>query len=315
MKNITIRRYQSTDSSHWNTFIAHAKNATFLFHRDFMEYHSDRFEDYSLMAEKEGTLLALFPANRVGETLFSHQGLTYGGFLLSDKCKAADTEELVQVLVAFAKKNAFKNIVLKLVPSIYNRLSTNDLDYFILQNGGVLSRRDMNLAIDMKHAFTISKSKLKHFRRISASGIHYVEESDFSFFWTKVLVPRLQEKHQTKPVHSLEEIHYLASKFPRNIKQFSVYDGSEILAGITIFETNRVVKSQYGATTQKGEKLRALDFLFIHLIEKYKKEGKSFFDMGVVNENEGKSYNAGLLNQKEELGCSVYNHDFYTLAL
>jgi hypothetical protein len=33
----------------WNEFVAHAKNATFLFHRDFMEYHSDRFEDYSLL--------------------------------------------------------------------------------------------------------------------------------------------------------------------------------------------------------------------------------------------------------------------------
>lgn len=315
MKNITIRRYQSTDKSLWDAFLTNAKNATFLFHRDFMEYHSDRFEDFSMIAEIDGKLLALFPANRLGDTLFSHQGLTYGGFVLSDKCKAVDTEELVQVLLNFARKNLFKKTVIKLIPSFYNRLSTNDLDYFILQNGGILSRRDMNLAIDMEHEFTISKSKLKHFRRISASGLNYVEEFDFSVFWTKVLIPRLHEKYQTKPVHSLEEIHYLASKFPTNIKQFSVYDGSEIVAGITVFESDKVVKSQYGATTQKGEQLRALDFLFICLIQKYKNEGKLFFDMGIVNENEGKCYNAGLLNQKEELGCSVYNHDFYTIEL
>jgi hypothetical protein len=30
-----------------------------------------------------------------------------------------------------------------------------------------------------------------------------------------------------------------------------------------------------------------------------------------VNENEGRDFNKGLLNQKEELGCEVYNQDYY----
>jgi hypothetical protein len=49
VKNYTVRRYTSEDFALWNAFISTAKNATFLFHRDFMEYHSDRFEDYSLL--------------------------------------------------------------------------------------------------------------------------------------------------------------------------------------------------------------------------------------------------------------------------
>jgi hypothetical protein len=40
------------------------------------------------------------------------------------------------------------------------------------------------------------------------------------------------------------------------------------------------------------------------LIKKYKSEGK-LFDMGIVNEDDEKGYNAGLLKKKEELGCSV----------
>jgi hypothetical protein len=47
VKNYTVKQYQESDYECWNTFVNQAKNATFLFHRDFMEYHKDRFEDYS----------------------------------------------------------------------------------------------------------------------------------------------------------------------------------------------------------------------------------------------------------------------------
>ena len=61
--------------------------------------------------------------------------------------------------------------------------------------------------------------------------------------------------------------------------------------------------------------MRALDYLFISLIKKYKREGKQFFDMGIVNDDNEKGYHTGLLKQKEELGCSVYSQDFYKMNL
>jgi len=83
LKNYIVRKYQSTDYSTWNEFVATAKNATFLFHRDFMEYHSDRFQDFSLLIFDENqNLKAILPANRLEEVVYSHQGLTYGGLIL-----------------------------------------------------------------------------------------------------------------------------------------------------------------------------------------------------------------------------------------
>ena len=111
---------------------------------------------------------------------------------------------------------------------------------------------------------------------------------------------------------SLEEINALKSNFPKNIKQFNAYFQGEIVAGITLFCSHHVVKSQYGATSSQGEKVRALDYLFINLINKFSLE-YSFFDMGVVNEKD--SYNKGLLKQKEELGCSVYVQDVYKMSV
>ena len=46
-----------------------------------MEYHADRFTDYSLLVYDGNKLLALLPANRSGDVLYSHAGLTYGGVI------------------------------------------------------------------------------------------------------------------------------------------------------------------------------------------------------------------------------------------
>ena len=79
---ITVRRYTPADKPLWDGFVALSKNATFLHYRDYMDYHSDRFNDFSLMAFDGGRLLALLPANLSGDTLYSHQGLTFGGWLM-----------------------------------------------------------------------------------------------------------------------------------------------------------------------------------------------------------------------------------------
>ena len=50
-----IIRYTPDKANEWNKFIAKSKNGTFLFDRNYMDYHSDRFHDYSLLFYREGT--------------------------------------------------------------------------------------------------------------------------------------------------------------------------------------------------------------------------------------------------------------------
>ncbi len=108
------------------------------------------------------------------------------------------------------------------------------------------------------------------------------------------------------PVHSLDEIQRLANLFPENILQYCIFKDGEILAGITLFVNDGVVKSQYGATTDAGEDCYALDFLFISLIQQYDSLGFRYFDMGSVRSNHPSGINQGLWKQKQELGCSEY---------
>ena len=71
----------------WDAFVRTSKNGTFLHERRFMDYHADRFSDCSLMIYEDNELVALFPANWDANefVLYSHQGLTYGGLLLTSE--------------------------------------------------------------------------------------------------------------------------------------------------------------------------------------------------------------------------------------
>ncbi len=72
-----VQPYYADAKETWDQFVRSSKNGTFLFLRDYMEYHRDRFEDHSLLiSDEEGAMVALLPANRREETAISHGGLT-----------------------------------------------------------------------------------------------------------------------------------------------------------------------------------------------------------------------------------------------
>ena len=315
MKKYSIRPYQESDYELWNTFVSAAKNATFLFHRDFMEYHKERFEDFSLLVFDKVKLVAVLPANRVDNKVYSHQGLTYGGLVYASKLKIEKIDVILDLLFDFFKSKRIEHFYLHPIPSFYLGQGNAAIDFFLMKRGAQLYRKEMNMVAHLHQEIPISKSKLKHFRRTEVLGLRVVEETNFQPFWEKILEPRLVEKYAAKPVHSLAEIQLLHERFPKNIKQFSTYLEDKIVAGITIFEFENGVKSQYGATSKKGEKYRALDFLFISLLDVFQKRGKHFFDMGIVNDSGEKGFHSGLLQQKEELGCTVWNQDFYKIKL
>ena len=109
-----IQKYSNEHYKEWNNFVAHAKNATFLFHRDFMEYHQDRFEDYSLLVfDKKNNLKAILPANRVGDVLYSHQGLTYGGLVLNKSVLLSEVIQITHSVLRFLSENKIRVIELK----------------------------------------------------------------------------------------------------------------------------------------------------------------------------------------------------------
>ncbi|MFH4965124.1 GNAT family N-acetyltransferase [Gaetbulibacter sp. M235] len=309
MDSYEVVRYSANLYDEWNNFVLTSKNATFLFHRDFMGYHQDRFEDFSLMVYHKNKLVCVFPANINANKLHSHQGLSYGGLILPSKSSFNSVLESLYSILKFSYNQNIKSIILKQLPRIYHLRPSDELDYLLFILKAKSNRKDISMTISLNKALEFSALRKRQLKTALQNDLKIKLEVDFTAFWNDVLVPNLKLKFGVKPVHSLFEINALHEKFPNNIKQYNVYLKDEILAGCTVFETENVAHLQY-ISTKKDKNIGALDFLINKLISEVYKD-KEYFDFGISNENKGKNINLGLLNWKQSFGASAIVHDFY----
>jgi hypothetical protein len=312
VKNYTVRKYEPEDYSKWNAFIGNAKNATFLFHRDFMEYHNDRFQDYSLVVLDGENWVAVLPANVVGEAVFSHQGLTYGGVIVDKKMKQSVMLNLFRAILKFLNSNKIKKLHLKIMPAIYFDYPSDELNYALFLVDSKLLRRDSLSVIDNSKTSLLSRARKACVRRGYDNGLVIKEEPNFKIFWDAILIPNIAQKHDAKPVHSVQEIEKLHQMFPGNIRHFNVYDGDKIVAGTTIFVSKNVAHPQYVSGQSDKNELGSLDFLYHHLITDVFKD-KRYFDFGISNEENGRKLNEGLIFWKESFGARTLTQDFYEI--
>lgn len=310
MKKYTVRRYTLEDFALWNTFVSTAKNATFLFHRDFMEYHKNRFQDFSLLVFEDKKLISVIPANRVEERLYSHQGLTYGGFVFNSKIKLGEVLAITKSVLQFLNQNGIDSFQLKLIPSIYNQYFAEEIEYAMFLTNAKLIRRDCLSVIDLHKDFEITRTRRESIRRGPKHNLIIKEEMEFELFWNEILIPNLKRKHQSKPVHTSAEITGLQQKFPKNIRHFNVYYDDKIVAGTTIFITDKVAHPQYISGNVQKNELGSLDFLYDYLINDLFKD-KDFFDFGPSHEENGKKINEGILFWKESFGAKTTVQDYY----
>ena len=306
---IEISRYTPADEPLWNRFVAESHNATFLHDRRFMDYHSDRFTDCSLIAREDGKVVALLPANAAEGVLYSHQGLTYGGWLTQRRhFDAAVMLRVMDAAAAWMRAEGFARVVYKPVPYIYHAYPADEDLYALFRCGATLVESNLSAAIDLHDVLPFDRGNKSSVNKARKAGIITGKSDDYAAYW-QLLGQVLQERHDTWPVHSLDEILLLQSRFPGNISLHTATLNGELLAGVVMFETPMVAHCQYIASSGKGRELKALALLFSELIEQAKSSGKRYFDFGISNEDHGRYLNEGLLQQKARLGGRgvVYN--------
>ena len=300
----------------WDEFVARSRNATFLHYRDYMDYHSDRFHDHSLIfLSDKGKIVALLPANAAGETLYSHQGLTYGGMLVSMKSTAKEVIEAFRLLTDYAKEQDFKKIIYKPVPSLYHRYPCEeDLYALFYATHSALECRNISSVIDFRQPLTWSQNRRLGVNRAKRNGLYVKESDDFAAFWN-ILEDNLRERYNAAPVHSLAEITMLKTRFPDHIRLFMAYDSCHCpQAGTLIYDSNGVAHSQYISSTSVGKESHAVDLLFSEVIHHYAPTHR-YFDLGTSNEQGGTYLNESLIHQKEGFGARAIIYDAWAITL
>lgn len=312
MTDIRIERYAPQHKKIWDEIITQSRNGVFLFFRDYMEYHSDRFQDASLLFFDGESLLAVLPANRTSDQVISHGGLTFGGVVSRDNFGASATLELFDALQEWLHGQGVCTLVYKPVPHIYHRMPAEEDLYALFRSGARLVRRDLSSTLDLA-----CRSRMQHGRQsqLTRGQKTFVvrESNDYGAFMDLVR-SGLSAKYRVAPTHTAREIRLLASRFPQNIHLYGAFRGEQLCAGVLIYENPTVAHAQYIAGDDDAKREGALECVFHELLER-RYANIRYFDWGISTEQVGQYLNIGLVQNKESYGARAVVYDSYELAV
>lgn len=314
-KRWEIIRYDASMKRMWDSFVGQSRQGTMLHLRGYMDYHSDRFADCSLVALRDGKPTAILAANITADgTLHSHQGLTYGGWLTPMRhFNANDMLDVFDAWIGWCKKEGIGKIFYKPVPSVYHRIPAEEDLYALFRHGARLEAMNLSSAVDLSSPVGFNTLQHRHLRKAASMSPWIKETSDAEEFMSLVAMC-LMERHNARPVHTAAEMQRLKDAFPDGIRMFlcGVSDAPE--AGVCVYDSAGVAHCQYIATSPQGREHGMLTFLMHHLMTKTF-AGRRWFDLGTSNEDSGRILNAGLIRQKSALGGSGIAYPQYFLPL
>ena len=150
---MVIARYTPDFRDRWNDFAARSRCPSFLFRRDYMEYHSDRFADCSLLAfNTRGRLLAMLPAEISGDTVSSHRGLSYGGWITPRRHFNGTTMlDLFEAATEHLRAAGVKRLVYSPQPHIYTGVPSDEDVYALFRLGAVQTSCVLSSAINLRN--------------------------------------------------------------------------------------------------------------------------------------------------------------------
>ena len=306
-----VVRYMPAMKTQWDAFVRKSRNGSFLFLRNYMDYHQQRFDDFSLLIYDRQSLVALLPLNKEADgSVTSHGGLTYGGLITDKRAKTEKVMHMFVCLNLWLRNAGITRVVYRPVPWIYHEMPAEE-DLYALVNicNARLVAREISSTIAQENKISFSQSRKDCLRKAERLGVSVASSDDFATFW-EVLSSNLQQRYGVSPVHSLAEIKALATLFPQHIRLYVAYLGEEMVAGTVVYVMPRVVHVQYISASPKGKSVGALDLLFRYLINEVFVH-TSFFEFGTSTEDQGRRLNTSLIFQKEGFGGRGVCYDTY----
>src|SRR5690554_3879207 len=179
--SVAIVKYEPHHKKVWDDFVIEAKNSVFLFQRDFMEYHKDRFVDFSLLLFVDDVLTAVLPASVNKNVITSHKGLTYGGLLVKNNCKFSTYKTMFLSLLSYLKSQQLHQLVIKTLPAIYCDSGGEELAY-LHQFYGSGFEATIGSVVFKKENQVFSKSMVRNARLAAKEGVVIKNSSDFNTF-------------------------------------------------------------------------------------------------------------------------------------
>lgn len=314
---LEVIAYEAAHDAAWDRFCTDSINGTFLHTRRFLSYHGARFADASATLLDSGQCVGVFPAALApddGGVVVSHPGATYGGVVHQGRLAGTRMLDAIAALKTHYQQRGAHTLLYKAIPHIYAKSPAQDDLYALFRHRAQRVRCDLSCTIDLDQRRPASERRRRGLKKALKHVVLAQDDSHLAALWA-VLADNLQRRHAARPVHSLDEIRLLLARFPDTIRVRCALVDDSVVAGIVLFNCNRVWHAQYIAASERGHELSALDAVFEAAIAEASDNGARYFDFGTSNENSGEVLNDGLYRFKHEFGGGGTAHEFYRLDL
>jgi len=317
------RRFEPGDHSRWEEFLASAQGATLHHTRRFLDYHGDRFEDFSLLCESDaGELVAVLPAARDTEdntTVVCHPGATVGGIALSPNLGAEDMMRIVQALLSAFREEGFGRLNYKTRPSHLSDQPFEIDQYVLWRLGASTYRTDLWNVIDLTTDHPIGRRRRRALRQAFEAELSVTaeeHETSYGAFHT-MLAENLADRHEVKPTHSIDELLDLRERLGEDQQLWIVRDSENTMVAGEWVQRFRadVWHTQYIASTSAGRKSNAIDLLNHTIIEAASTSGARSLSFGASTEQAGSVLNTNLFDFKAGFGGGSVAHQFLSINL
>ena len=316
-----VERYRSEHAPVWEAAVVASGNGPFLLRRSYLDYHADRFEDFSWLIWRGDVLRALFVAGRgwaaagaAQDLLVAHPGLPYGGLVYALPLTYQELGGIMTELRAAWRAAGFRQLLIRPVPRAFCRRPSDALAYWLHEQGAGLSQRGLNSVIDLTLPLRAGKSRRNNLRLARRHGLAVDASQDYAAFWA-ILTENLARRHGARPVHMLAEITYLQQHNPAHISLYVARIGPEMVAGVVLYHDagQGFAHTQYIASSALGQQTGAVDAVLAYVTEWCAAAGYQRLSLGTSMP--GGVLSAGLLSQKEGAGAVGEVQDTYLLEL
>lgn len=282
------------ESDKLKDFILKESDNGTLFHRPlFLQYHGEnKFRDteaIQISFYKKSKLVA-YISGAVQQTngqkkFISPFASSYGGLVFHNELSFKEIEEVYVELLDFLQRE-FDHIKISSTPSFQSQTGKSRyIDHILLNKGFSISKSDIILVhqvdtdeklpsrIDKKTYTELKQPLFKN--KLQLTLIDGVDEESYN------LLLAAQERLQSKPTHTYEELLRIEALLPGTIQTYKAYSEDRFVAGIITFRLNEnILSTFYVFDSPDGRALKANHFTYFNVAKKAFENNYKYLDFG-----------------------------------
>lgn len=295
-------RLSSTNRGDWEAIFRSGMNSSFMHSRDFLDMFD---EDYSLIVYEDEVPKAIFPAAKSIDTkiICSHPKASYGGLVFSPSIGGNRLSNACVEIAFTFQGMGFNHLEIKLIPQFYSRHFGGEELASWLNIGSIVKVAKVSSFMDLE-TFSLSNLRKRTLKKFNSwKGFCFTEEHNDLRDVYDAATYTLRHKRGVQPVHTLQEIEYLADK--GFVRTFLLTDGGSVpAAGIILFKNSANCVVQYWGSCGLYSNSGALDYLLMRTIEKLRAQSR-YLVLGVSNRPHSKEIDDGVYAYKKSLGAQT----------